>query len=118
MAESKIGIKAEKFTAAVAKIMRGYEEISLAEIKRRIECGEYLYECNYIDGGGIKRILQMCEKLSALGIGYELFEHGRAADIQLLKNLIESYEETAREVERDIDREVLGYCEEDSEELS
>ena len=34
---STAGIKVDKFTAAVAKMMRGYEEISLAEIKRRIE---------------------------------------------------------------------------------
>ena len=112
---STAGIKAEKFTPAVAKMMRGYEEISIGEIKRRIECGAYLYECDYIDGGGIKRILQMCQKLSELGIGYELFEHGRSADIQLLKNLVQSYRQTQQEVERDIDREVLGYCDGDEE---
>ena len=115
MAKSNVGIKAEKFTAAVAKIMRSYEEVPISEIKRRIECGEYLYECDYIDGDGIKKVLQINDKLTALGIKCGLFEHDRPADIQLLKNLLVSYKQTETEVERDIDREVLGYCEDDTE---
>ena len=115
MAKSNVGIKAEKFTAAVAKIMRSYEEVPISEIKRRIECGEYLYECDYIDGDGIKKVLQINDKLTALGIKCGLFEHDRPADIRLLKNIVQSYRETELEVERDIDREVLGYCEDDTE---
>ena len=116
MAERKAGIKAEKFTAGVAKLMRGYEEVSISEIKRRIECGEYLYECDFIDEKGVSRILSMYEQLTAQGVDCTLFDHDKPSDIQFLRNWVQSCRGVAEEVERDIDREVLGYCEDDTAE--
>ena len=113
---STAGIKVDRFTAGVAKLMRGYEEVSISEIKRRIESGEYLYECGFINAKGVSRILEMHEKLTAQGVGCTMYDHGKPSDEQYLRNWVESCRGVAEEVERDIDREVLGYCEDDTAE--
>ena len=105
MAESKAGIKADRFTAGVAKLMRSYEEVSISEIKRRIESGEYLYECDFIDGKGVSRLLGLYEQLTAQGIGCTLFDHGKPSDIQFLRNWVESCRGVAADTEIDMDRE-------------
>lgn len=105
MAESKAGIKAEKFTAGVAKLMRGYEEVSISEIKRRIESGEYLYECDFINAKGVSRILEMHEKLTAQGVGCTMYDHGKPSDEQYLRNWVESCKGVAADTEIDMDRE-------------
>ncbi|WP_295108758.1 hypothetical protein [Ruminococcus sp.] len=46
----KAGIKADRFTAALAKAVRGYEEVPISEIKRRIEAGEFILQGNITDG--------------------------------------------------------------------
>ena len=103
--ESTAGIKVDRFTAGVAKLMRGYEDVSISEIKRRIECGEYLYECDFISGEGVSRLLSMYEQLTAQGIGCTLFDHGKPSDIQFLRNWVQSCKGVAEDTELDMDRE-------------
>ena len=103
--ESTAGIKVDRFTAGVAKLMRGYEDVSISEIKRRIECGEYLYECDFISGEGVSRLLSMYEQLTAQGIGCTLFDHGKPSDIQFLRNWVQSCRGVAEDTELDMDRE-------------
>ena len=82
-----------------------YEEVSISEIKRRIESGEYLYECDFIDGKGVSRLLGLYEQLTAQGIGCTLFDHGKPSDIQFLRNWVESCRGVAADTEIDMDRE-------------
>ena len=103
--ESTAGIKVDRFTAGVAKLMRGYEDVSISEIKRRIECGEYLYECDFISGEGVSRLLSMYEQLTAQGIGCTLFDHDKPSDIQFLRNWVQSCKGVAEDTELDMDRE-------------
>lgn len=103
--KSTAGIKVDKFTAAVAKIMRGYEEVSISEIKRRIESGEYLYVCDFTSEKGVSRILKLYEQLTALGIGCTLYDHEKLADEQFLRNWAESCRGVAADTELDMDRE-------------
>ena len=103
--ESTAGIKVDRFTAGVAKLMRGYEDVSISEIKRRIECGEYLYECDFISGEGVSRLLSMYEQLTAQGIGCTLFDHDKPSDIQFLRNWVQSCRGVAEDTELDMDRE-------------
>ena len=93
----------DRFTAGVAKLMRGYEEVSISEIKRRIECGEYLYECDFINAKGVSRILEMHEKLTAQGVGCTMYDHGKPSDEQYLRNWVESFYEDAAATEIDMD---------------
>ena len=95
----------DRFTAGVAKLMRGYEDVSISEIKRRIECGEYLYECDFISGEGVSRLLSMYEQLTAQGIGCTLFDHDKPSDIQFLRNWVQSCRGVAEDTELDMDRE-------------
>ena len=95
----------DRFTAGVAKLMRGYEDVSISEIKRRIECGEYLYECDFISGEGVSRLLSMYEQLTAQGIGCTLFDHDKPSDIQFLRNWVQSCKGVAEDTELDMHRE-------------
>ena len=103
--ESTAGIKVDRFTAGVAKLMRGYEDVSISEIKRRIECGEYLYECDFISGEGVSRLFSMYEQLTAQGVNCTLFDHGKPSDIQFLRNWVQSCRGVAEDTELDMDRE-------------
>ena len=102
---STAGIKADKLTAGVAKIIRGYEEISISEIKRRIDNNEYLYVCDFIDEKGVSSILNMYEQLTAQGVGCTLYDHDNPADMSFLRNWAESCKGVAADTELDMDRE-------------
>ncbi len=107
--ESTAGIKVDRFTVGLAKLMRRYEEVSISEIKRRIESGEYLYECDFINANGVSRILEMYENLTAQGVCCTMYDHGKPSDEQYLRNWVESCRGVAADTELDMDREAEEY---------
>lgn len=104
-----IGIKAANtdFSAAIAKIVRKYRDISLSEIKTIVLEGNYLYECDYVDEQGIKVILSIDSELNKSEIVTVIYEHDRITNREFLNNLLGSYVETAEQVEEEMDREAL-----------
>ncbi|MDO4483962.1 MAG: hypothetical protein Q4C54_05890 [Clostridia bacterium] len=98
--ESIIGIKvpADATLSKCVSVVRGYEAISIADIKRRIENKDYLLKCGYTDRHDLKRLLGCCEALTKAGIEIFCFEHGRPCNMQFLKNLNGMYDEVAAEI--------------------
>lgn len=106
---SIIGIKSieNSITLNGIMIIRKYynNEIPISEIKAKIESNDYIAVCDYIDKEGIEKILQLYDKLAQEGIKCDLYEHDTKTTLEFLNNLLNSYSETEREVELDMDKE-------------
>ena len=104
-----IGIKVvnKTFNASIAKIMRKYVLDSISDIKLKVINGEYVYECDYIDSEGINIIIAIQEDMKNNGIDSEIYEHDEITTIEFLNNLLLSYKETEKQIDMEIDDEVL-----------
>lgn len=105
-----IGLKIKKQgqLAACVKVLRGYTEKSMGEIKTAIENNDFVYECRFVDENGIKKLISIYKELSAANIEAELFEHGRQTNVEFLKNLTNSYIDIDADVDRMMDEEIDG----------
>lgn len=105
---SIIGIKINELniSAKCIMIIRKYQDLPISEIKQKIEDNQYILTCDYIDDNGIKSVLELYNELNSEGVSCSLYEHNNPTTIEFLNNLLDSYEETRKQVEEDIDREV------------
>ena len=112
---SIIGIKINEtnIPAKCIMIIKKYQDLPISEVKQKIEENQYILTCGYIDDKGIKSLLKLYNELNSEGVNCSLYEHNNPTTIEFLNNLLNSYEDTRKQVEEDIDREVQ---EENSEE--
>lgn len=105
---SIIGIKINKtnIPAKCIMIIKKYQDLSISEIKQKIEKNKYILTCDYIDDNGIKSVLGLYNELNAEEVNCSLYEHNNPTTIEFLNNLLNSYEETRKQVEEDIENEV------------
>ena len=103
-----IKIKTQGQLAACVKVLKGYTEKSMGEIKTAIENNDFVYECRFVDGNGIKKLISIYKELSAANIETEIYEHGRLTDVEFLLNLTNSYVGIDADVDRMIDEEIDG----------
>ncbi len=105
---SIIGIKINKtnISAKCIMIIKKYQDLSISEIKQKIEKNKYILTCDYIDDNGIKSVLGLYNELNAEEVNCSLYEHNNPTTIEFLNNLLNSYEETRKQVEEDIENEV------------
>lgn len=106
---STIGIKIIDNNITANNIMQIREyynnEKSISDIKELIESNDYIVVCDYIDKTGIERILELYSKLCNEGIKCELYEHDVKTTTEFLNNLLESYRQTEKDVEEEMDWE-------------
>lgn len=112
-----IQIKIKKDDSAIKyiTIIREFDSsLSIGDIKRRIEDDDFavvfdleyfdvLEDLNEIDRK--KDFRSMLNSLYKAGAQLEIYHGGELSSIELLDNLLESLEETKRQVEIDMDRE-------------
>ena len=105
-----IGIKLlnGNFSAACAKILRKYRDISISEIKKLVLNNDYLFTCSYIDPEGINIILQIYYDFWNENIQSIIYENNRITSVQMLNNWLKSHDETVKQVEEDINNEALA----------
>lgn len=105
---SIIGIKINKtnIPAKCIMIIKKYQDLSISEMKQKIEKNKYILTCDYIDDNGIKSVLGLYNELNAEEVNCSLYEHNNPTTIEFLNNLLNSYEETRKQVEEDIENEV------------
>ena len=99
------GIKTDRFTAAPAKAVRENEDVSISEIKRRIEAGEFVCQGEVTDDEVLKRLLSLYSRLTAAGLKCQLYAGDEPCEVQYFKNLLESYKETDEWTEYVMDME-------------
>ena len=102
-----IGLKVKTNTqlAVCIKVLRRYTKLSMGEIKEKINNGDYVYECSYIDSEGINEINKIYKELSESNIEADIYEHGRLTNIEFVKNLSDTYCEIDDEINRIVDEE-------------
>ena len=105
-----IGIKLPEcaFTASIAKIVRKYRDISISEVKRIVSSNDHLISCDYIDAVGITKILNLRHDLESKGVSSVIYEHDSVTSVEFLLNSLASYEETAKQIETDMNNEALA----------
>lgn len=105
---STIGIKVNRNAplAKVAPIIRKYRPLSISDIKEKINTGEYIISCEYTDDIELNNILHCYRQLQSIGVSASLFEHDRACDFQLLKNLSSTYKEISEMIDKEIEQEL------------
>jgi len=102
---AEVGIKADRFTAQVAKSVRAYENVSMSEIKRRIADGDYIYSGDLYRAAEIKKVLKINDELTKAGINCVMYECGNETDAEHLNYRLASYKQTEEWTEYVMDME-------------
>lgn len=102
MAKLIIGLKVESYKsfADCVKVIRQFENYSLAEIKTRIQNHDYVlcYECS--DDVGVKKIIRCYEQLTKLNVVTSLYElDNRLTTIENVRNRDTMYNEISDEID-------------------
>lgn len=97
-----VGIKIDSYKsfADCAKIIRQFQDYSIAEIKKRVDNHDYVlcYSCS--DDIGVKNIIHCYEELTAVGAKVSLFElDHRPTTIELIRNRDRMYDEISEEID-------------------
>ena len=92
--------------AKCIKIVREYTNLSIGEIKEKIEKNDYVLEGSYVKEEDILLILKVNKQLLDNEIKTELYEHNRKTSEELLKNLVNSYMNINEEISKRIDLEL------------
>lgn len=95
-------IKDAKITEYI-KIIRKYYNISVGELKSKIDNNLYLMNVGYTDEEGIKNIVNLYYELSNYGANVELYEHDRITSITFLNNLLNMYSEISQDIQESDD---------------
>lgn len=104
----RLKLSQRKFTATSATVLRKYIDISISDIKNIIMSNDYLMSCDYIDADGIKAILELHRDFNKEDILTVIYEHNTITSVDFLNNLLKSYDETADQIERDMNNEALA----------
>lgn len=96
-----IGIKVKSYNsiAQVISILRKYTPVSMTEIKDNIEKGNMVFEQDYINHSGIRKVRKCYDELTKAGVLCEIIdEDEEIISREILSNLIESHQITEKEV--------------------
>ena len=66
---------------------------------------DYLISCDYIDAAGIAKILNLRRDLENNWVSSVIYEHDSVSSVEFLLNLLVSYEDTAKQIEIDMNNE-------------
>ncbi|WP_137790933.1 hypothetical protein [Bacillus sp. E(2018)] len=88
-------------------IIRQNNGASIKNIKRNIEDGNSVLECDYFDTDQLKSLKRTMDALISKGATVHLFQDARAVQIDYISNLINSYEQIAED-RKNLDDRILG----------
>ncbi len=92
--------------AKCVSILRKYSSASIAELKSAIESNDFVYHSKHISHPGVKKLAKCYDELTAAGIEVEIYELGILSSREIIGNLIQSHEQTEKEVEEQIELEL------------
>ena len=102
-----LGLKIVGETVSVQgiKIIRTETNMSISNIKSRVDQNTYIVECDAVDEEGLALIIKLFNTLTSAGISCELYEYGRLSSIKFFNNLTNMYSGIDTEVDMLIDNE-------------
>ena len=97
--------------ASVAKcisIIRKFNPISMSEIKTAIESNSFVFDCNYTNTSGIRKVRRCYDELVKAGAIVEIYEDGDLTNREFITNLLNSYRKIDKDIQNQIDAEVAA----------
>ena len=82
------------------KLVRNFMSIQIGEIKNRIQKGEVLLECDYLDLEELIKMKDLLGSLKALSAQIYLYKNNHEVNMEFLSNTIESYKGIAEDREK------------------
>jgi len=106
--EDRIGlvIKSADSVAKCISIIRKYNPISMVEIKSAIENKTFVFDCDYTNDSGVRKVRRCFDELVKTGATVEIYEDGDLTTREFISNLLNSYQEIDKEIQDQIDAEV------------
>ena len=95
---SKVKMSDNIFEAC--KLIRNFVGLSIGEIKNKIQKGEVLLECDYLDLEELIKMKDLLSSLKALGAQIYLYKNNHEVNMEFLSNTIESYKGIAEDREK------------------
>ena len=93
--------------AKCVSILRKYTSASMGEIKSAIESKDFVYHSKHVSHPGVKKLAKCYDELTAAGIEVEIYELGMITSREIIGNLIQSHKQTEKEVEEQIELELV-----------
>ena len=95
---SKVKISDNIFEAC--KLIRNFIDLPIGEIKNKIQKGELLLECDYLDLEELIKMKDLLASLKELGAQIYLYKGNHEVNMEFLSNTIESYQGIAEDREK------------------
>ena len=94
--------------AKCISILRKYNPIAISAIKAAIENKTFVFDCDYFDDDGVRKVRRCYDELIKAGAKVEIYQDGYLSNRVFISNLLESYREIEEEVQAEIDAEVAA----------
>ncbi len=93
-----VKVTSGEISAKGIALVRAVTDLSIADIKARVEAGEYLIEADLSDDEALRTIIDLAKKLGAAGVGTQLYQANRPVTLEFMRNVLGSHRATAREL--------------------
>ena len=93
-----IKVTSGEISAKGIVLVRAATDLSIADIKRRVETGEYLIVADLSDDKSLRTTINLAKKLGAAGIETQLYQADRPVTLEFMRNVLGSHRATAREL--------------------
>ena len=99
----EIKISGREISPQVLMFIKKNTNQSISEVKRKISNEEPFFCCGLNDNKSLSTIIDIGEYLQTESISFKTLYNGRIEDLSVLKNVLNSHRDTAREVGLDED---------------
>lgn len=93
-----IAVSTTSLSAKAISVIRKATGLSISDIKRHAQVGDYLIERGLSDDKSLLVMIRLAEELELLGVEAELYQGGMKKSLDFMKNVYVAHKETAREV--------------------
>lgn len=99
-------VKSATSVANCISIIRKYNPISIADIKKAMDTAQFVFDCEYTDDSGVRKVRRCYDELVKSGATVEIYADSFPSSREFLSNLLGTYREIADETQAMIDEEV------------
>ena len=93
-----IVVSTPNLPAKAITVIRKATGLSISDIKRHAQAGDYLIEKGLSDDKSLLAMIHLSEDLESLGVEIEFYQGGMKKSLDFMKNVYAAHKETAREV--------------------
>lgn len=99
MQKMNVIIEKDNNVVKVISIIKKNTQMSIGEIKERLDTGKFVLSCNYVNTEELKKLKLIVDKLKDMGTSVKLFHDDISVVDEYLDNLIETNEGIEKDME-------------------